>query len=139
MSVAKVKTTAGWQDLHVVGPAGPQGPVGPQGPSLPAPEAWIQANLSNGSHYGAPYGPVQYRKHAALGLVECRGLWVPGSGVIFVLPAGYRPTAGRELIFGCIANAALCDVRVNGDNGNVSIASAVSGWLSLSGVSFYVN
>ena len=28
MTVAKVKTTEGWSDLHVVGPPGPQGPAG---------------------------------------------------------------------------------------------------------------
>ncbi len=36
MTVAKVMTSEGWQDLQMVGPAGPQGPQGPIGPSMVA-------------------------------------------------------------------------------------------------------
>ena len=96
-------------------------------------ENWITPNLLNGwQHYGAPFGPVQYRKRPD-GLVEIRGLCTAGSygTAIFNLPAGYRPV-GRTIIFpGENQTTSVGDMRVSED-GNVAIQSGVAGgWNSL--------
>lgn len=118
----------------IPGPPGSRGPQGDQGPALfllqdeapsndtyivpqaPAPEAFIVPTLLNSwVNFGAGFGNAGYYKDA-FGIVHLRGTVATGvAGLIFTLPAGYRP-AGRS-IFCVIANNALgrVDVDTNGD------------------------
>lgn len=92
----------------------------------------FNANFSN---YGGGYENVTYYKDME-GRVHLSGLVAINgtqSGTIFTLPAGYRPTG--QLIFLVMSGSgpARMDVMTNG---NVSIATAVPGWISTNSISF---
>ena len=92
----------------------------------------FNANFSN---YGVGYENVTYYKDTE-GRVHLSGLVAINgtqSGTMFTLPAGYRPTG--QLIFLVMSGSgpARIDVMMNG---NVSIATAVPGWISTNGISF---
>jgi hypothetical protein len=84
------------------GPPGPQGATGPQGGnSVILLDPWHTVGAAGEPAFGAGYSstgsgnpPVSFRKDP-LGHVSLRGV-VNGTaaGVIFTLPAGYKPTAG---------------------------------------------
>jgi microcystin-dependent protein len=129
-------------EAWIEGP-GPKGDTGAAGGALNPPPAWITPPLTSGSHYGAPYGPVQYRKWDDIGLVEVRGLWQPaaGSSDIFTLPVGARPTGGYVLIFsGTNSSYTGTDLRVY-STGFIQqqVGAPVGGWVSLSQIRFFVN
>lgn len=57
--------------------------------------AWTNVTFNLGTNLGGGYQTVQYRKNT-LGEVELRGSATVGNnGVVFTLPAGYRPSAMR--------------------------------------------
>lgn len=98
-----------------------------------AQSAWIAPTL-NGAwvNFGGAYETAGYLKDN-FGFVHLKGLVKTGTGVIFNLPVGYRPS--EEKIFATIGNGTLADVRV-GTNGDVSMYSGNSSYLSLSGIVF---
>lgn len=104
--------------------------------------AWTTITLASGTHYAAPYGPVQYRKLAS-GLVICRGLFTVTVGgvttTIFTFPVGYRPAANRTFIFHTAGSMALIEsIRVSGDGVmTIPAAAALNAFISLDGVRFY--
>lgn len=83
--------------------------------------SWTTAALKTGwVNYGAPWGTVAgYRKVGPLvvirGLVGS-GTVGQGTGVIFTLPAGYRPSPDN-LIFSVVGTNAFArlDIQTNGD------------------------
>jgi hypothetical protein len=96
-------------------------------------EAWQAPTLQGAwANFGGAYETSGYMKDK-FGFVHLKGLVKTGTGVIFTLPVGYRPS--EEKIFATIGNGALADVRVS-TNGNVSMYSGNSSYLSLSGIVF---
>ena len=92
---------------------------------------------SDFSNWGSPYENVTYYKDAE-GRVHLSGVVkITGSqvGAMFVLPAGYRPAG--DLPFVCMTQIGDAHrVNVN-STGHVTISlPAVSGWISVSGISF---
>jgi hypothetical protein len=91
------------------------------------------------TNYGAPFGPVQYRKLAS-GLVIFHGLATAAgtaNGIILSLPAGWRPAASRQYIFDAANSSAKYDeaFRISGD-GNLT-SSVVGGWISFANITYY--
>jgi hypothetical protein len=125
---------------------GPMGPPGRDGNSITVPiEPWHTVGdpgepaMENGwLNYGAPYGPVQFRKMPD-GTVELRGL-MSGSAInaalpSFHLPPGYCPPAGKQSLFAVQSNQAIG--RVNVDNsGAVSVEVGSPSWVSVNEVRF---
>lgn len=107
---------------------------------LAADVGWLTPTLKNGwTNYGAGYGPIGYRK-LANGMVIMRGLAAGGTGVIFTLPAGFRPDASQSLLFTSFANPNVaCRIDV-GPSGDVTVNSYMTGggnaWVSLAPVTF---
>jgi hypothetical protein len=96
-------------------------------PSWTAPT--LQGTWAN---FGGSYEAAGYMKDRN-GFVHLKGLVKTGSGVIFNLPVGHRPS--EEKIFASIGNGTLADIRVS-TNGDVSMYSGNSAYLSLSGIVF---
>ena len=100
---------------------------------------WKRANLLNSwvhytsSHYNHPF--PSYCKDLT-GRVHLKGLVQNGSGTIFRLPPGYRPSNAH--IFAVLANNGLGRVDVNA-NGNVIFSVGNSSYVSLDTISFYCN
>lgn len=94
---------------------------------------WNDVTLNSGwtNAFGAPKPVVGYIKR--LGVVYFRGGISGGSGTIFTLPTGYRPSA--ELVFPVYANAAITRLVV-ATNGDVSLASGTPTAITLDGISF---
>ena len=89
---------------------------------------WITATLNSGyTSYSSPYGPVAYRKIG--NIVNIQGITNEcPTGVVFTLPAGYRPE--QQIIIASQMNNALgrLDIRRNGE---VYISGgANTGWFS---------
>ena len=97
---------------------------------------WQSATLNSGwsNTYGSPYASAQFVKDTT-GLVKVKGTVSGGSGVIFTLPAGYRPT--DTVIFPTWANSALGRLSVN-SAGEVNLDSGTATNVDLSPISFYV-
>ena len=92
----------------------------------------FNANFSN---YGAGFENVTYYKDTE-GRVHLSGLVLINgtqSGTMFTLPAGCRPTG--NLIFLVISGSGPARIDMV-SNGNVSIATPVTGWISVNGISF---
>ena len=91
---------------------------------------WIAPTLLNGwINYGAPFDPITYRKIG--NIVFVRGLAKNGTlpGIIFTLPAGYRPTA--QLIVAVVTNSnTIGRLDVLGDGGMQANAGS-NGWFSV--------
>ena len=101
-----------------------------QAPSLNAP--W--------TNYGDAFANAAYRKDG--NRVQLRGLVKAGAGgsVVFTLPAGFRPSAQQIYVASCdAATPARIDVRSNGDVLVSQPATGTMGWLSLDGVTFFVD
>ncbi len=100
-------------------------------------EAWKAPTFKNGwKNYSSTYNPAGYFKDS-MGIVHLRGLVKDGnSGVIFTLPAGYRP-GYRELnaVFTNPNEVGRLDVMANGE---VIMMVGDKGWFSLDGVTFKV-
>ena len=100
---------------------------------------WKRANLLNSwvhytsSHYNHPF--PSYCKDLT-GRVHLKGLVQNGSGTIFRLPPGYRPS--NEHIFAVVSNNAFGRVDVKA-NGNVYFSVGGNSYVSLDTISFYCN
>ncbi|HKX79579.1 MAG TPA: hypothetical protein VJM34_13760 [Novosphingobium sp.] len=100
-----------------------------QAPMLNAP--WV--------NYGDVFATAGYRRDG--GRVQLRGLVKAGAGgtAIFVLPAGFRPPA--QQIFTAVSDSsapARIDVKANGEILVSQPSAGVLGWLSLDGVTYFV-
>ena len=102
-----------------------------------AQEAWQNATLVNGwSNFGSGYTTAQYYKDKE-GVIHVKGVVVGGSGVIFNLPAGYRPNdirimAGQSDDAGQGTSVRI-DVKPNGD---VTLANTLSNAFSFVSMEF---
>ena len=100
---------------------------------------WKRANLLNGwvhytsTQYNHPF--PSYCKDLT-GRVHLKGLVQNGSGTIFRLPPGYRPS--NEHIFAVVSNNAFGRVDVKA-NGNVYFSVGGNSYVSLDTISFYCN
>lgn len=96
-------------------------------------EAWNTPTLSGSwANFGGGYNPVGYYKDN-FGIVHLRGIVAGGTGVIFVLPVGYRP-ANIEYM-SCVSNSAFASLMIN-PNGNVSYVSGSTAAFSLDNATF---
>ncbi len=86
--------------------------------------------LAGWANVGTPWGTAGYTKDA-MGFVHLKGLikQTGGTGNIFALPAGYRPSANLQFPARC-GNDTMCGVIVN-SNGNVDF-SGVGGSAAIS-------
>jgi len=103
--------------------------------------SWTAATMLNSwVTYSSQFNEAAYMKDS-LGFVMLRGLVKNGSapGVVFTLPAGYRPA--KDVIFAGISSAGaaglITDVRVLA-TGDVRTEMAHNAWLSLEGIRFRV-
>lgn len=99
---------------------------------------WIDSKLEAGwqrytLNLDTPYNPPGYYKDR-FGIVHLRGMIQGGSGVIFVLPKGYRPQY-RELhtAYTHPNDHARVDVLANGE---VQLIKGSFRWVSLDGIDF---
>ncbi|MFZ5852297.1 MAG: hypothetical protein ACOYY2_13015 [Actinomycetota bacterium] len=97
---------------------------------------WQTPSLLNGwTNYANGYAAAGYRIDRT-GEVWLKGLVRSGTGIIFTLPVGYRPTRG-QLIFrvphGATSGCARVDVDVNG---NVNSSSGAANWYDLGSIRF---
>jgi hypothetical protein len=126
-------------------PTGPAGPTGSMGGSTTVPmDPWHIVGAvgepaftpgSNWVNYGGGYGNARFRKYPD-GRVKLAGLVRAGSGVIFTLPAGYKPP-GVILAYTVIDAGGVAQVSISA-NGDVA-AGALSGTTTnvfLDGVEF---
>ena len=103
--------------------------------------AWQPATLNAPwLAFGDPFANASYRKDG--GRVQMRGLVKAGAGgsTVCVLPAAYRPLTQLLFIVGCDLTApARIDVRINGEVLVAQPTTGTFGWLSLDGISFFVD
>ena len=104
--------------------------------TTPAPDYWTEVTLNAGwsNTYGAPYTTVQYLKDS-FGEVSIKGVTTGGTGVIFTLPAGYRPPT--SMTFPTSANGAMGVLRVNAA-GQVELLSGTATTVDLSPIRFTI-
>jgi len=107
-------------------------------------DAWVTPTLLNAwSHYGAPWGPVQYRKMPD-GRVIIRGIAQGGAvnTAIFTLPVGFRPASNYSQMFACGGGSGVMRIDVAGADGTVLCTAEVKGgtfsssWQGLNEISF---
>lgn len=79
------------------------------------PSPWTNAALVNGWSNFPGYQSAQYRKRGDM--VDMRGVIQSGasSTVAFVLPVGFRPPTGCQMIIRGGAGDCYCDIGANGD------------------------
>jgi hypothetical protein len=98
-----------------------------------------EINWQNGwTNYGAPFGPVQYRKLAS-GLVIFHGLATAAgtaNATILTLPAGWQAAASRQWIFDAANSSAKYDEGFRMQGANLQ-SSLTSGWVSFMNVQYY--
>lgn len=93
---------------------------------------WV--NFGGNGYSGTPYNTAAYTRTSS-GLVALKGLVASGSGTIFTLPAGYRPT--EQLVFLTVAGSDTTAGRVDIlPDGTVSLQVGGSGYVSLSSIRF---
>jgi hypothetical protein len=112
------------------------GDVSINGSATISQQLWQNPSFLNAWHnYGAGYNAAGYFKDS-MGIVHLKGLVAGGLGgtTIFVLPAGYRPTA-RQLHVTATNGAApgRCDVLSSGE---VVPVAGDTAWFSLDGITF---
>lgn len=96
-------------------------------------EAWTAPTLlGTWANLGGIYETAGYMKDN-FGVVRLKGVIGSGSGNIFVLPVGYRPS--KTKIYPIIANGALGDVRIDSD-GTVKLYGGSGAYITLDCVSF---
>ena len=97
---------------------------------------WAAASLNAGwsNTFGSPYPAVAYTIDA-LGRVNVRGTVTGGTGTIFTLPAGFRPTA--TMLFPTNANGAMGRLSVD-SSGVVTLAAGTATSVDLSPLTFYI-
>jgi hypothetical protein len=103
---------------------------------------WAAPSLLNSwVNFGSPFHDAQYCRRG--GVVRIRGVVKLGTistgstGNIFVLPAGFRPTA--EMIFTTLANNGIARVELLTDGSVRANAMASNAYLSLDNISFIVD
>ncbi len=101
-------------------------------------ETMVAPTFQNGfTNWGNGYATAGYYKDK-MGRVHLKGVVTrPSSSeqlVIFTLPAGYRPTSGRQ-IFSVLNDIYTSQIDIH-SNGNVVVLYASVGALSLNGISF---
>ena len=91
---ANKKATAALNEADVAGPTGPKGDKGDPGapPAVEAPT--VVTEFENGWETYDPKLPVTYFKDLS-GVVHLSGAVKGGSGIVFRLPAGYRPAQAQ--------------------------------------------
>lgn len=135
MTSVKVFTAGGWRELGYVAPS-----------SVPI-EAWHvvgaagePAFQNSWVNYGSGYGDAAFRKRPD-GVVELAGMVKSGTanGVIFTLPAGYRPVrpgfTGDMFIPGA-ASDTFSQIRVRADGSVFPFGGTQSSWVTLHHVRF---
>jgi len=103
-----------------------------------APTPWIAPTFQNGwVNYGLGWCPAGYRKIGDI--VYLRGLIKSGAlnTAIFTLPAGYIP-GGGNLLMPTLGSDSWAQTQVLSSGAVVPQFGTVSGWWSLSGISFSV-
>jgi hypothetical protein len=103
-------------------------------------EPWRAAELAEGyQEFGGDYNPVQYFRDS-LGIVHLRGtlrssapVGVMEAGVLFTVPAGYRPEFIENHL--ACAGTAVGKVEIFPD-GKVFLSSDSHTWVSLDGITF---
>jgi hypothetical protein len=90
--------------------------------------------LNSWVNFGAPFENASYYKDP-FGMVHCRGFVKSGTGVIFVLPTGYRPANKR--VFATNGNNAFASISVD-SSGNVSFDTGSNAFVSLDTLRFDV-
>lgn len=101
------------------------------------PGAWTAPTLAGSwVNFGDGNAPAGYRLNGDV--VEMRGLIKSGSGLIFTLPTGMRPTAGTaRFVVPAGPGAAIVDARWDGPVSLVSyLASGTNAHVSLAGIRF---
>ncbi len=94
---------------------------------------WIVPTLAGSwVTYDGTYNIEGYRKDAE-GYVHLKGLVKSGTGTIFTLPVGFRPS--RRQLLGTISNNAIGRIDVT-PTGTVSMSTGVTNWISLDGLTF---
>ena len=100
---------------------------------------WVAPTLLNSwANYGPEWATAGYYRDAS-GLVYLRGLVKSGTNnaAIFMLPSGYRPTAGRIFSVHAGGGQARLDVLYDGTvKTNGYYSSGTNAYVSLSGVFF---
>lgn len=97
-------------------------------------EAWQTPSFQNGwVNYDTTYNAAGYFKDS-LGIIHLRGLVKNGSGVLFTLPAGYRPPR-RELFAVATHPNTVGRIDILAD-GQVLMVSGSNLWISLDGITF---
>lgn len=97
-------------------------------------EDWQLATLATGwTNVGSSFATAAYYKDP-FGIVHLRGLVNGGSGTIFTLPTGYRPT-GFRLIFPAVASNAIARIDI-ALNGAVTFVAGTATSISLDGITF---
>lgn len=101
---------------------------------IPGIEEWQIAILASGwTNVGGTFATAAYYKDP-FGIIHLRGLVNGGTGTIFTLPIGYRPTGFRLIFPGLASNAiARIDIALNGV---VSLVSGTATSVSLDGITF---
>lgn len=98
--------------------------------------SFVNFYSSDFTHQGSPYEDVTYyrdkegRVHLS-GIVAINGTQ---TGTIFILPTGYRPQ-GNQVFCAMTSSGNVQRINVNAA-GNVTIQGNLSGWVSMSGISF---
>ncbi|ALN78612.1 hypothetical protein [Lysobacter antibioticus] len=92
------------------------------------------------TNYGDVFASAGYRRDG--GRVQLRGLVKAGAGgtVIFVLPLGFRPPA--QQIYTAVSDSSAptrIDVKTNGEVLVSQPSSGVLGWLSIDGVTYFMD
>jgi hypothetical protein len=99
---------------------------------------WIAPTLLNSwVNYGSPQDSAGYHRDAA-GRVHFRGTVKNGTigSVVFVVPAGYRPSGRQGFATICGAPGDTFAVVLIDSNGNVTLPSASNTYYYLDGISF---
>jgi len=93
---------------------------------------WL--NFAGNGYSGTTYDTAAYTRTSS-GLVALRGLVKNGSGTIFTLPAGYRPS--EQLVFLTVAGSDTTAGRVDIlPDGSVSLQVGSNGYVSLDSIRF---
>lgn len=122
---AGVTAAAGTGEVVVTIPGGGSGGGDPGWTAPTLLGTWV--------NFGAPYGNAGYRKDSN-GVVHLRGLVKNGSGGIFTLPTGYRPTADMIFVTHSNSNPSSLIVRAAG---GVEYNGGGTAYFVLDGVTFY--
>jgi hypothetical protein len=97
-------------------------------------EDWQTPTFQNGwVNYSNDFNLAGYFKDS-LGVIHLRGLVKNGSGTIFTLPEGYRPS--RRELFGVATNPNVMGRIDVLSDGQVYMVSGNNGWISLDGLTF---